>query len=135
MPFLPFLPDLPLKINNKFRVANSFTQLVSNIRPVSMKKLKCKHCPIPGCHSKFLVRLANHLTQVHELSEIERKYWLQFAKLQNTNVIRVYDKEAEPKTISFYKSKSRGGKHNAKMWRVWRFWLSFCVKLTTNFLW
>ena len=99
MPFLPFLPDLPLKINNKFRVANSFTQLVSNIRPVSMKKLKCKHCPIPGCHSKFLVRLANHLTQVHELSEIERKYWLQFAKLQNTNAIRVCDKEGEPKTI------------------------------------
>ena len=103
MPFLPFLPDLPLKINNKFRVANSFTQLVSNIRPVSMKELKCKHCPIPGCHSKFLVRLANHLTQVHELSEIERKYWLQFAKLQNTNAICVYDKEAEPKTIFFYK--------------------------------
>ena len=103
MPFLPFLLDLPLKINNKFRVANSFTQLVSNIRPVSMKKLKCKHCPIPGCRSKFLVRLANHLTQVHELSDIERKYWLQFAKLQNTNAIRVYDKEAEPETIFFYK--------------------------------
>ena len=95
MPFLPFLPDLPLKINNKFRVANSFTQLVSNIRPVSMKKLKCKHCSIPGCHSKFLVRLANHLIVIF----IERKYWLQFAKLQNTNAIRVYDKEAEPKTI------------------------------------
>ena len=64
-----------------------------------MKKLKCKHCPIPGCGSKFLVRLANHLTQVHELTELERKYWLQFAKLQNTNAIRVYDKETEPKTI------------------------------------
>ena len=100
---VPFLPDLPLKINNKFRVANSFTQLVSNIRPVSMKKLKCKHCPIPGCHSKFFVRLANHLTQAYELSEIERKYWLQFAKLQNTNAIRVYDKEAERKRIFFYK--------------------------------
>ena len=89
MPFLPFLPDLPLKINNKFRVANSFTQLVSNIRPVSMKKLKCKHCPIPGCHSNFLVRLAKNLTQVHELSEIERKYWLQFAQLQNANAVHV----------------------------------------------
>ena len=39
-----------------------------------------------------VVRLA---TQVHELSEIERKYWIKFAKLQNTNAIRVYDKEAE----------------------------------------
>ena len=68
-----------------------------------MGKRVCRHCPIPGCHSKFLVRLANHLTQVHELSELERKYWLQFAKLQNINAIRVYDKEAEPKTIFFYK--------------------------------
>ena len=64
-----------------------------------MGKRVCRHCPIPGCHSNFLVQLANHLTQVHELLEIERKYWLQFLKLQNTNAIRVYDKEAEPKTI------------------------------------
>ena len=64
-----------------------------------MGKRVCRHCPIPGRHSNFSVRLANHLTKVHELSEIERKYWLQFAKLQNTNAIRVYDKEAEPKTI------------------------------------
>ena len=71
----------------------------SNIRIVNMKKLNCKHCPIPGCGSKYLVRLANHLTQVHELTELERKYWLQFAKLQITNAIRVYDKETEPKTI------------------------------------
>ena len=58
-----------------------------------------RHCPIPGCHSKFLIRLANHLTQVYELSEMERKYWHQFAKLQNTYAIHVYEKEAEPKTI------------------------------------
>ena len=76
-----------------------FIQLESNIHIVNMKKLKCKHCPIPGCGSKYLVRLANHLHQVHELTELERKHWLQFAKLQNTNAIRVYDKETEPKTI------------------------------------
>ena len=55
--------------------------------------------PIPGCGSKFLVRLADHLTRVRELSELEQKYWRQFAKLKNTNVVRVYEKEAEPKTI------------------------------------
>ena len=88
-----------LEIIDKCRVINSFAQLESNIRIVNMKKLKCKHCPIPGCGSKYLVRLANHLTQVHELTELERKYWLQFAKLQNTNAIRVYDKETEPQTI------------------------------------
>ena len=64
-----------------------------------MVRRKCKHCPIPGCGSKFLVRLVDHLTRVHELSELEQKYWRQFAKLQNTNVVRVYEKEAEPKTI------------------------------------
>ena len=37
------------------------------------------------------------LSQVHELTDIERKYWLQFAKLQTTNMVRVYEKEAEPK--------------------------------------
>ena len=58
-----------------------------------MKRLRCKHCLIPGCGSKFLVRLANHLTQVHELSEKQRKYWVQFAKLQNANAIRVYDRD------------------------------------------
>ena len=88
-----------LEIIDKFLVVNSFVQLESDICIVNMKKLKCKHCPIPGCGSKFLVRLANHLTQVHVLTELERKYWLQFAKLQNTNAIRVYDKETEPKTI------------------------------------
>ena len=64
-----------------------------------MGKRVFRPCPTPRCHSKFLGRLANHLTQVHELWEIERKYWLQFAKPQNTNAIRVYEKEAEPKTI------------------------------------
>ena len=61
---------------------------------------KCKHCPIPGCGSKLLFRLADHLTRVHDLTELERKYWLQFAKLQNTNVVRVYEKETEHKVIS-----------------------------------
>ena len=88
-----------LEIIDKCHIANSFVQLEPDICIVNMKKLKCKHCPIPGCGSKYLVRLANHLTQVHELTELERKYWLQFAKLQNTNAIRVYDKETEPKTI------------------------------------
>ena len=93
------MPLKPSKFFDKCRITNSFVQLDSNIRIVNMKKLKCKHCPIPGCGSKYLVRLANHLTQVHELTELERKYWLQFAKLQNTNAIRVYDKGTEPKTI------------------------------------
>ena len=91
LPFMPLVPVVPSKINDKF---------VSQIDLFNMKKLKCKHCPVPGCGSKFLVRLANHLAQVHELSDLERKYWLQFAKLENTTMVRVYDKDTPPKTIS-----------------------------------
>ena len=39
-----------------------------------------------------LVQLESNI-QVHELIELERKYWLQFAKLQNTNAICVYDRD------------------------------------------
>ncbi len=92
------MPLVPL-FCYKIRVLKHFIQFLSNFHSVNMKRLKCKHCPIPGCCSKFLVRLANHLAQVHELSEMERKYWLQFSKLQKTNAVRVYEKEAEPKTI------------------------------------
>ena len=98
---MPLVPVVPSKINDKFRVANRFVQFKVCFRTVNMKKLKCKHCPLPGCGSKFLVRLADHLTRVHGLSELERKYWLQFAKLQTTNKDRVYAKEDESKTFFF----------------------------------
>ena len=94
-PFRPEWPVWPFK----FRVIISFVQCQFSFHAINMVNRNCKHCPIPGCGSKFLVRLANHLTQVHGLSEMERKYWLQFAKLQHTNMVRVYEKEAEPKTI------------------------------------
>ena len=61
-----------------------------------------------------LVRLADHLTRVHELSGIERKYWFQFAKLQNTNVVRVYEKEVGPKTIFSINQRAEGGNTTLK---------------------
>ena len=39
-------------------------------------------CPIPACGAKCLVRLANHLTDVHML-DIDTKMYLQKAKLQS----------------------------------------------------
>ena len=97
---MPLVPVVPSKINDKFPVANRFVQFKVCFRTVNMKKkLKCKHCPIPGCGTNFLLRLANHLAQVHELYDLKRKYWLQFAKLQNTSMVRVYEKEVELKTI------------------------------------
>ena len=49
---------------------------------------------------KIFSSITKPLAQVHELSDLERKYWPQFAKLQNTHMVRVYDKDTPPKTIS-----------------------------------
>ena len=89
--FCPFCPISPRKSPINF--VSQVVLLSKNIRIVNMKKLKCKQCPNPGGASKFLARLANHLAQVHELTELKRKYWIRFAKLQNTNAIRVYVKD------------------------------------------
>lgn len=54
---------------------------------------RCKNCPVPNCGSKYLVKLSNHLAQVHELSPNERKQYLQEAKLQQYRVIREYNEK------------------------------------------
>ena len=45
-------------------------------------KRVCRDCPISGCGGKYLVRLANHFADVHELDHIQRRQHLQKAKLQ-----------------------------------------------------
>ena len=47
-----------------------------------MAKRVCRDCPIPNCAAKYLVKLYNHLTDVHELGYINRRKWLQEVKLQ-----------------------------------------------------
>ena len=47
-----------------------------------MVKRVCRDCPIPGCGAKYLVRVANHLADVHLLDSIQRRKYLQEAKLQ-----------------------------------------------------
>ena len=42
----------------------------------------CRNCPISWCGTKYLVRLANHLADVHQLDHIQRRQYLQEAKLQ-----------------------------------------------------
>ena len=51
-------------------------------RTVNMAKRVCRDCPVPNCGAKYLVKLSHHLTDVHELSYINRRKWLQEAKLQ-----------------------------------------------------
>ena len=44
-----------------------------------------KNCPYPGCQAKHLVRLANHLVQVHYIKDKEeRQRLLKIAETSNT---------------------------------------------------
>ena len=47
-------------------------------------------CPIPNCGTKYLVKLSNHLTGVHALDYINRRKWLQEAKLQPKVRVMIY---------------------------------------------
>ena len=37
-------------------------------------KRVCRNCPISSCGAKYLVRLANHLADVHQLDHIQRRH-------------------------------------------------------------
>ena len=58
-------------------------------------KRVCRNCPIPSCGAKYLVRLANHLADVHQLDHIQRRQHLQEAKLQPKVKVVVYESEAD----------------------------------------
>ena len=58
-------------------------------------KRVCRNCPISLCGAKYLVRLANHLADVHQLDHIQRKQYLQEAKLQPRVKVVVYESEAD----------------------------------------
>lgn len=40
-----------------------------------------RNCPVFGCTSTHLARLANHLDQIHHMNQEERKKWLHRSKL------------------------------------------------------
>ena len=50
--------------------------------------------PIPGCGAKYLVRLGNHLADVHQLDHTQRRKYLQEAKASG-----VGKKKTKTKTI------------------------------------
>ena len=69
------------------RTVNSFLNMVY--------KRVCRNCPISWCGAKYLVRLANHLADVHQLDHIQRRQYLQEAKLQPKVKVVVYESEAD----------------------------------------
>ena len=58
-------------------------------------KKVCRNCPISSCGAKYLVRLANHRAGVHQLGNIQRRQYLQEAKLQLIVKVVVYESEAD----------------------------------------
>ena len=58
-------------------------------------KRVCRNCPISSCGAKYLVRLANHLADVHQLDHRQRRQYLQEAKLQPKDKVVVYESEVD----------------------------------------
>ena len=58
-------------------------------------KRVCSDCPISGCGARYLVRLANHLADVHQLDYIQQRQYLQGVKLQPKVKVVVYESKAD----------------------------------------
>ena len=102
-PFVSFCPFyglsgmclafLTLYVTWLFALKMSF---VFSHRTINMVyKRVCRNCPISSCGAKYLVRLANHLADVHQLDHIQRRQYLQEAKLQPKVKVIVYESEAD----------------------------------------
>ena len=73
-PFRPVLcPFCPSHKRLKFTGTVLF---LPRSQTVNMAKCMCLDCPIPNCGAKYLVKLSNHLTDVHELDYIKRRKWI-----------------------------------------------------------
>ena len=55
-----------------------------------MKQRRRNDCPIPACEKTNLLKLSNHLANVHHLNSIERKPWLERVREKN---IKTMDRE------------------------------------------
>ena len=68
------------------------------MKTYNMMKRYRKDCPVPGCGAIALVKLSNHLSQVHQLSSEERRPHLQKAKLQRHKILKKSRKRWIPLT-------------------------------------
>ena len=63
-----------------------------------------RNCPISSCGAKYLVELANHNADVHQLDHKERRQYLQQAKLQPKVKVFVYESEANNSGKNHYRN-------------------------------
>lgn len=86
-----------LLYNQIILIKNSFGSV---IHAVNMVKRVCRDCPIPNCGAKYLVRLANHLADVHLLDISQRRKYLQEAKLQPKVKFVVYESKTDEENVN-----------------------------------
>ena len=107
----PFWPVWPVRLYGPFglfglfglryrlvlREIESFTSV---LRVVNMTKRGCRDCSVPDCGAKYLVRLANHLANVHMLDIDQRRKYLQEAKRHPTRLCRIQGETTRSKTCT-----------------------------------
>ncbi len=64
----------------KYLTQEKMSQLLLGILRANMGRTR-RNCPVFGCGSTNLSRLANHLDQVHDMSTEECKKWLKWSKI------------------------------------------------------
>ena len=99
--FVPFFPFYGLLVLAKCTTKR--TNFVTDRHFVpnrNMVNRVCRDCPITGCGAKYLVKLSNHLADVHLLDCEERRKYLQQARLQPKIKVITYqdNKSATPKS-------------------------------------
>ena len=75
-------PECPCLFGINSQIVCLVFHFETNTRTEIMSKRFLRDCPIPNCGETYLVKLSNHLADVHELSSEDRKRWLQETKLQ-----------------------------------------------------
>ena len=90
-PFCPFRPLLCpcCPSNTRLKFVETVLFLLRS-RTVNMALRVCRDCQFPNCGAKYLVKLCKHRTDVHALDYVNRKKWLQKAKLQPKVRVMIY---------------------------------------------
>ena len=104
----PFCPDFcPVAPSNKHFYKVKFVETVFfalTSGTINMVKRVCRECPIPHCGAKCLVKLSNHLTDIHRLDYIQRIKWSQ--KVQPKIRVVIYPAKASQEFRMPSKSKT-----------------------------
>ncbi len=76
----PFGPDEAKPGLMKYLKQEKISQILLGILGANMGRTR-RNCPVLGCGSTNLAKLANHLDQVHDMSTEECKKWLKWGKI------------------------------------------------------